>query len=84
MCLALAAQKEHLDVLACLVELGADIDKADNFGNTPLSVAANSGHLAVVRYLLQSSADANQADKAGHSHCSGQPPGDTFLSSAAS
>jgi ankyrin repeat protein len=28
--IVIAAQNEHLDMLACLLEVGADVDKADN------------------------------------------------------
>ena len=36
---------------------GAEIDKADNCGDTPLMVAASRGHTSVVSWLLQRGAD---------------------------
>jgi hypothetical protein len=58
----LAASHEHLDVLSCLLEHGAEVDKADNRKSTPLSMAASVGSLAVVSCLLKSKADVNHAD----------------------
>jgi ankyrin repeat protein len=55
----LAARNEHIDVLECLLELGADIDKVDNRGLTPLCVAAQIGHLTIVRCLLKHRANIN-------------------------
>ncbi len=46
-----AAQKGHEAVVRALIELGADVSKAENNGVTPLSVAAQEGHTAIVQIL---------------------------------
>ena len=48
-----------------LSEQGAEKDKADNNGSTPLVHAACNGHLTVVEWLLEQGADVNKADKEG-------------------
>jgi ankyrin repeat protein len=63
--LMLAAYHEHLDVLSCLLELGADINKADNEGRTALLDSAALGRLAMISCLLKSRADVDQADIQG-------------------
>jgi ankyrin repeat protein len=44
-----------------LVDSGADIDKADKDGDTPLHVASQQGHKEVVKALLDLGADATLA-----------------------
>ena len=46
-----AAREGHLDEVKSLVEQGAEVDKADENGKTPLYWAAQKGHLDVVRFL---------------------------------
>ena len=48
-----AAEKGHLDVLALLHSLGADLNKADDRGQTPLAVALFKKNGACVQYLRQ-------------------------------
>jgi hypothetical protein len=48
---------ERLELVKLLVELGGDINAADNYGITPLMVAANLGDIEVVRYLISKGAD---------------------------
>jgi ankyrin repeat protein len=44
-------------VVQHLVQQGADKNKANNNGATPLYVAAEEGHLAVVLFLVEQGAD---------------------------
>ena len=44
-----------------LIELGADINKAQDNGATPLFMAAETGHEAVLRALIEAGADVNKA-----------------------
>jgi len=56
----LAAQQGHLTVVKCLVEQGADKDKTNNDGVSPLMIAAHQGHSLVVHYLLEQGVDVNK------------------------
>ena len=40
----IASQNGHLEVTKCLVEAGADIDKAREDGITPIGIAAHNSH----------------------------------------
>ena len=51
--LSITADNAYLDVIQYLVEQGADMEKADNEGWTPLIVASWRGHTGVTRYLLE-------------------------------
>jgi ankyrin repeat domain-containing protein 17 len=53
---------ERLEVVKLLIDLGEDINAADNYGITPLMVAANLGDLKVVKYLVEKGADLNAHD----------------------
>ena len=44
---------------------GADVNKADNYEETPLYVAAENGRKDVVEVLLRAGADVNKADNDG-------------------
>jgi ankyrin repeat protein len=48
-----------------LAEVGADKDRAENSGATPLYVAAYSGHLDVVRHLVEVGADKDHPQNSG-------------------
>ena len=56
-----AAQEGHETVVRALIEAGADINKADDDGWTPLYVASENGHTAVVRALIKTGANVNKA-----------------------
>ena len=60
-----AADNGHADVVGLLMELRADIHKANDGGETPLYRAAYNGHADVVKMLVAGKADINQADNAG-------------------
>ena len=47
--------------MRALIELGADINKADDDGATPLYIATEKGHEAVVRALIEAGADVGVA-----------------------
>ena len=59
-----ASAKGHLVVVQCLLDAGADKEKAAD-GATPLHVAALVGHHAVVQCLLDAGADKEKADSDG-------------------
>ena len=62
-----AAEKGNVDDVKEQLELGADVNQADNDceTETPLFIAAQNGHDAVVEQLIKVEADVNQADDYG-------------------
>ena len=63
--LSIAAANDHLDIVRYLVEQGADMEKGDIGGWTPLMTASARGHLDVARYLLEQGANRDKADSLG-------------------
>ena len=63
--LIVAAHDGHSTVVERLLASGADVNQANESGETPLYWAARHGYLTVVERLLASGADVNQADKGG-------------------
>ncbi len=53
------------DIVAILLERGADINEAGSDGKTALIRAAWYGHTDVVKILLEKGADVNAKDKKG-------------------
>ena len=68
--LGIAATRGYFPIVTYLVEQGADIEKADNYGKTPLHAAViegnTDGHLNVVRYLLEQGANRDKTDIHGY------------------
>ena len=54
---------ENVELIQALLDAGADKDKADTLGNTPLSIACHKGHVNVVKLLLERGAVASSKGK---------------------
>ena len=50
---------------ACLVEAGAEMECADQFGRTALMIAAEAAYLGVTRLLLEAGASKDCKDRKG-------------------
>ncbi|PWU06393.1 MAG: hypothetical protein C5B51_12435 [Terriglobia bacterium] len=53
---------ERLEVIKLLVQIGEDVNAADNYGITPLMVAANMGEVPIIQYLIDQGADLGAYD----------------------
>src|ERR1700730_575283 len=53
---------ERLDVIKLLVDLGADVNAADDYGITPLMAAANMGEVSIIQFLVDRGADLGAYD----------------------
>ena len=53
---------ERLEVVKLFVELGNDVNQADDYGITPLMVAGNLGDTAIIQYLVDKGADLGAYD----------------------
>jgi len=53
---------ERLDVVKLFVQLGGDVNDADDYGITPLMVAGNMGDTKVIQYLVDVGADLGAYD----------------------
>jgi len=53
---------ERLELVKLLIDMGEDVNAADNYGITPLMVAANLGDIEVVKYLISKGADLGAHD----------------------
>jgi ankyrin repeat protein len=63
--LILAADGGHVGAITLLLGRGADVNKADNYGQPPLYAAALRGHVAAIKLLLGRGADIDKADNEG-------------------
>lgn len=66
-----ATWKGHPDVVALLLEAGADVNaqnQNDHWGTTPLHAAAHANQVAIAQMLIDHGADLNARD------LTGQPP----------
>jgi ankyrin repeat protein len=67
--LMIAAQRGFAEIVAYLVERGAQLNNSHDCGRTALYHAAKSGAVPVVKYLLHKGAEVNPARQPGcHSH----------------
>ena len=53
---------ERLEVVKLFVELGNDVNQADDYGITPLMAAANLGDTAIIQYLVDVGANLGAYD----------------------
>eukprot|EP00057_Strongylocentrotus_purpuratus_P015434 XP_011669908.1 PREDICTED: ankyrin repeat domain-containing protein 50-like [Strongylocentrotus purpuratus] len=56
----LSAASKGLDVTKYLISQGAEVNKRDNKGWTPLHISAKNGHLDVTEYLISEGAEVNR------------------------
>lgn len=61
--LILSAERGHDDVVSLLLDRGANINRADEFGDTPLIGAAKNGQISTVALLISRGANLNQTDE---------------------
>jgi ankyrin repeat protein len=54
--------EERLQVVKLFVELGNDVNQADDYGITPLMAAGNIGNVPVIQYLIDVGADLSAHD----------------------
>mgnify|MGYP002025539370 CR=1 FL=1 len=76
--LHLAALHGQRRVVQLLLRERAEVDSANDFGETPLHVSSKNGHAQAVCALLASGASVNQTDKRGLTalhHCCATPGG---------
>jgi uncharacterized protein (DUF433 family) len=63
-----AAQDGNKEIVSSFIARGANVNAADEFGDTALLVASDTGHANVVALLLEKGADVNVKD------CDGKTP----------
>jgi ankyrin repeat protein len=63
--LMMAVWGGHFDIVQVLCEAGADVNVADDIGETPLIIALSQGHKNIVSYLISQGAEVNHADNTG-------------------
>ena len=70
-----AALGDHADVVAFLLDHGADVNARDQFGDTPLIVACAKGNAATAALLLARGADPSLKDQEGRTARERSAPG---------
>ncbi len=60
-----AAERGDVDTMTQLLNDGAEVDKANEWGATPLYVACENGHVDAARLLLDKGADIDRANNIG-------------------
>jgi hypothetical protein len=63
--LIFAAKAGNWEIMASLVDAGADLNVSGRFGKTPLILALEKGYANIARELINKGACVNQADEAG-------------------
>jgi ankyrin repeat protein len=62
-----AAWRGNIDAVRRLIALGADVDRPNRLGQTPLWLAASGGHPNIAALLVEEGADVNHVDTDGNS-----------------
>jgi len=60
--LFIASSGGHANIVELLLNKGAEIDKPDIYGNTPLHAAVEAGHINIVKLLLDNGANINKTN----------------------
>ena len=63
---AVGSSDNSCEILRCLIENGADINKGRNDKQTPLMVAAENGQVSVATFLIEHGADVELQDEDGN------------------
>ena len=63
---AASSSDNSCEILRCLIENGADIDKGRNDNQTPLMIAAQKGHVSVATFLIEHGANVDLQDENGN------------------
>ncbi|XP_077560954.1 uncharacterized protein LOC144175821 isoform X3 [Haemaphysalis longicornis] len=64
--LSLALEHGHKHVVKVLVDAGADVNKLDADGNTPLHICLMRHHYEIIKILVAAGADVNKQDAKGN------------------
>ena len=66
-------EAERLEVLKIFVQLGGDVNEANNLGITPLMTAAHISQLSIIQYLVDQGADLTAHDTGKGNGASTEP-----------